>query len=144
MAFLLWKKNEIALHVVDTLVRVHLCFYVLLVVGYISLDALNAETKVHSITVKSADIRDRDSLGKVAVTLRLMPEGDIQLVELKEEIEKIAKIERISEKPIAFGIKALEIVTLIDDSGGGTDKLEDDLANLDGVQSVEVIDIGLI
>jgi len=83
-------------------------------------------------------------LGKVAVTLRLMPDGEIQLVQLKEKIENIAKIERMEEKPIAFGIKALEIVTLIDDSSGGTDKLEDDLANLDGVQSVEVIDIGLI
>lgn len=48
-------------------------------------------------------------------------------------------------RPIAFGLKALIAVVLLDDkAGGGTEEVEEAFSKVKGVESVEVEEIGLI
>ena len=77
-----------------------------------------------------------------------MPESvDINLVNLKEKILK--KIHHFTgrtdykaeEQPIAFGLKALNIIFVMDESKGSTENLEKDIASINGIQSVEITDV---
>lgn len=43
--------------------------------------------------------------------------------------------------PIAFGLKALNITFVMDESKGSTDYLEEQITNLDDVNSVSVTDV---
>lgn len=108
------------------------------------LDVLNVETKALIITAKSADSWGRDQMGKVAVIIRMMPSNEVNFEKLLENIQNLKYIQKIEEKPIAFGIKAIEATALIEDAEGGTDSIEKELSLINGVQSVEVIDISLI
>ena len=73
------------------------------------------------------------------------PETDLNSVE--EQAKKIIKelvgeTETKSEQePIAFGLKALKIVFVMDESKGSTDALENKIKEIQGANSVEVIDV---
>lgn len=104
----------------------------------ISTSVLNANSRV----------RERVSMGDVAVSLRIMPSGvDADLDYIREETRKIveskAQLKSIEEKPIAFGLKALEVLFVIPDSAGFSD-IESDIAKIEGVESVEAGDITLL
>ncbi|MBR9692033.1 elongation factor 1-beta [Candidatus Woesearchaeota archaeon] len=87
-------------------------------------------------------------MAQVVVTLNIMPkspEVDLHAIEAdaKKKIIDFAgpgdtKIEQV---PIAFGLKALKIIFIMDESKGSTEKLEDDISDIKGVQSVEVTDV---
>lgn len=83
----------------------------------------------------------------VIITLRVMPGGiEVDLNSIKSEIEhKIisfeGKIVRVEEEPIAFGLKALKFAFTMNEKKGATDSLEEDISSLDGINSVEVIDV---
>lgn len=88
-------------------------------------------------------------MGDVGVVYRVMPDGiDTSLTEIKKRIvdAKIPniKIYSITEKPVAFGLKCLEVQIITPDAGGNVDAFERMLSNIPGVQSVEVIGTGLI
>jgi elongation factor 1-beta len=88
-------------------------------------------------------------MGDVAVRMRVMPEStDVDLDRLGEEIKKAvpsyARLHAIEKKPIAFGLKALIVVTIQSDKMGGTDETEKAIAEIPGVESVEVEEVGLL
>ncbi len=89
-------------------------------------------------------------MGDVAIRMKVMPEStDVDLAKLAEEIKKTipsyARLHAIEQKPIAFGLKALIVVTIMDDKAGhGTEETENGIAKLAGVESVEVEEVGLI
>jgi elongation factor 1-beta len=61
-------------------------------------------------------------MGDAAVRMKVMPVSmDVDLKELAEEIKKVvpsfARLHAIQEMPIAFGLKALIVVTIMDDKG---------------------------
>lgn len=76
-----------------------------------------------------------------------MPESvDVDLNKVKEEAkEKIAEfggeVGKEEEEPIAFGLKALNLIFVMDESIGSTESLEEEISKLKGVQSVEVTDV---
>ncbi len=87
-------------------------------------------------------------MATVIITLKLMPESpEIDLSKLESEVKK--KIEdftgetetKSEEEPIAFGLKALKITFVMDEAKGSTEPLEDDIKEIEGVQSVETIDV---
>lgn len=87
-------------------------------------------------------------MAQVVVTLRIMPQSiDIDLSELeakaKEEIVNFcnSKEFKTEVQPIAFGLKALLIYFVMDESIGSTEKLEQEISQINGVESVEVIDV---
>ena len=82
------------------------------------------------------------------VTLKIMPESpSIDLGKIESEVKKaIVKYDgegetRTSIEPIAFGLKALKIIFVVDEKKGGTDNLEKNISKIKGVNSVEVVDV---
>ncbi|MFH0832690.1 MAG: elongation factor 1-beta [Candidatus Aenigmatarchaeota archaeon] len=87
-------------------------------------------------------------MGDVAVSLRVMPSGtDVNLERIKKEIRAIveekARLKSLEEKPIAFGLSAVEVLFIVPDSSGFSE-IESAIAEIDGVESVEAGDITLL
>ena len=87
-------------------------------------------------------------MARVVVSLRIMPQSpDIDLSELeqkaKDEIIKFCNSQefKVEIQPIAFGLKALIILFVMEESIGTTEKLEQNISQLGGVESVEVTDV---
>ncbi len=80
---------------------------------------------------------------------RIMPESPEAMDSIKKELEERVKsvgaeLNRMDEKPIAFGLKALEIAIIMDDKSGKSGELEEKLSTIPGVQSLELVDMSLI
>ena len=68
-----------------------------------------------------------------------------------EEIEKKALVmiknfvgdlqHKSKQEPVAFGLKSLIITFLMEESKGSTEELENQLAGVEGVNSVDVTDV---
>lgn len=87
-------------------------------------------------------------MAKAVVTVKIMPESpNIDLVELEKKAKKViadfvGKGEtRSSEEPIAFGLKALKIIFVMDENKGSPDPVAEKIATLEGVNSAEIIDV---
>ena len=87
-------------------------------------------------------------MAKVVVTLKIMPENpEVDLAAIEKEAKaKIIDFSRnkemkIEQEPIAFGLKALKITFVMDESKGSTETLEQDIKTISGVNSVEVVDV---
>jgi len=88
-------------------------------------------------------------MGEVAIVLKVMPTGiDVDMDKLKEDITAAvpasAKLNLIEERPVAFGLKSLEVQLIFDDRKGGDDSLEERFEQIEGVASVETIQVGLL
>ncbi len=78
-------------------------------------------------------------MANVVVTVRILPEGlEVDLNSIKAEARK-AGATRLEEKPVAFGLKAVEAVFSIPDAEGGSEILEKQLRAIPGVSSAEII-----
>lgn len=74
-----------------------------------------------------------------------MPDGtDVNLKALETQINKTVKTNKIEQQPIAFGLKALIIDFVVDDTEGAVDKVEDKLRSLKGVADVTTERVSLI
>jgi len=87
-------------------------------------------------------------MAQIVATLKIMPESpesDLSSIQNKaeEEIKKFAgdTQTKIEQEPIAFGLKALKIIFVMDESKGSTDSLEENIKKIEGVNSVEVVDV---
>ena len=86
-------------------------------------------------------------MAQVIITLKIMPSGvDVDLSKIEEQAkEKIAEfggeVGKKEEMLIAFGLKALNLVFVMDESLGSTESLEEKISKIKGVQSVEVVDV---
>lgn len=83
-------------------------------------------------------------MGQVAIALSVIPSSpEVNLEKVKEEISKKVKIQDAKIEPIGFGISRLRILVITPDSGG-TDKIENEIRSVDGVENVEVESVTLI
>ena len=88
-------------------------------------------------------------MGMVAVTLNVMPGSpDVDLERIKSEINSEVnklgiELKGIEEKPVAFGLKCLGVLLTMPDNKGTAD-LEEAIAKIDGVASVEAGEITLL
>lgn len=87
-------------------------------------------------------------MANVVVTLRIMPANpsiDLSMTEAeaKKEIVKFCNSQEFKANivPIAFGLKALDILFVMDESKGSTEELEKRIKHISGVESVEVTDV---
>ena len=88
-------------------------------------------------------------MGQVAMTFKLMPtEVDVDFNKMRENIKQklpaTAKINRFTEIPIAFGLKALQVEIILDDRKGGGDDIERILGEIEDVNSVDLETMGLL
>ncbi|MGB9937420.1 MAG: elongation factor 1-beta [Methanobacterium sp.] len=84
-------------------------------------------------------------MGDVVATIKLMPESpDVDLEKMKSDIQTSipegAELHKIDEEPIAFGLVALNVMVIVGDAEGGTEKVEENLGKIEGVSNVEVTD----
>ena len=88
-------------------------------------------------------------MGRVAVLFRLMPHG------VETDLEEVAKrvttalpvgvtIRGMQVKEIAYGLRSLLVSVIMDDTGGILDSTEHALAKVPHVESVEVMEEGLL
>ena len=72
------------------------------------------------------------------------PEVDLAKIEEKAK-EKITsfggEVGKIEQHPVAFGLKSLNLIFVMDEKKGSTDSLEDEISSIEGIQSVEVTDV---
>ena len=87
-------------------------------------------------------------MANAVVTLKVMPTSpEVNMEELEVKVkEKIAVFAgegdtKIEEVPIAFGLKALNIIFVMDESKGSPDPLAEKIQNLDAVNSAEITDV---
>ena len=82
------------------------------------------------------------------ITFKIMPESpDIDLEEVQsqalEKIEAYAGNDetKVSVEPVAFGLKSLNIIFVMDENKGSPDELEEDIETIEGVMSCETTDV---
>ena len=87
-------------------------------------------------------------MARVVATIKIMPESpesDLSLIQnsAEEEIKKFAGETQIKteQEPVAFGLKALKIIFVMDEDKGSTETLEEAIKIIPGVNSVETIDV---
>ena len=86
-------------------------------------------------------------MGKVAAKMKVMPQSpDIDLDDLQERLEASlpegAKINGFERDDVAFGLVALTPTVVVPDEAGGTEAVEEAFAEVDGVESVSVENVG--
>ena len=88
-------------------------------------------------------------MGEVGLQYRVLPEGlEVDLKKLEENIKNAlpegAKLRAAEQRPLAFGLNALHVLIVMDDKKGGADQVETAISGVTGVQSVEIVEMGLL
>jgi elongation factor 1-beta len=88
-------------------------------------------------------------MGKVAAKIKVMPNGtDVDLDALQDRLEKSlpegARIRGVEREDVAFGLVALFPTVIVPDDAGGTEAVEEAFAEVEGVESVGVENVGRI
>lgn len=90
-------------------------------------------------------------MGEVVGNIRVMP-GEVlpdekiekMIEDIKALIKPPAKLGRIDIKPIAFGLKGLNVTVIVPDGAGGIDPIAEEITKVENVDSAEVTDVGLL
>ncbi len=86
-------------------------------------------------------------MGSVAITYRVMPEDvSTDLRPIQDGIRRVVgpALKGMQVKDVAFGLRAILALALVDDASGAGEKLESGLSAIPGVASVEAIDVTLV
>lgn len=88
-------------------------------------------------------------MGEVGLQYRVLPEGlEVDLDKLEKDIKAAlpsgASFKAAEKRPVAFGLKALHVLVVLDDKKGGAEQVETAIAGVPGVQSVEIVEMGLL
>ena len=82
-------------------------------------------------------------MARVVMTMKIMPDGveidlDDLLEKIKSSIPEGTDVGAIERQPVAFGLIAIRMNLVRDESLGGTDDLEKAISAVEGVAQVEV------
>ena len=86
-------------------------------------------------------------IADVIATIKIMPESpdtDLSAIAKKSEkfiVEFGAVLGRVEEHPVAFCLNALHLIIITPEDKGSTEPLEKKLELIEGVNSVDVIDV---
>jgi len=85
-------------------------------------------------------------MAEVIITFKIMPEDlDVSLDKLEKDVKDFlnqhGEVGKMEREKIAFGLEAINVMFIREESKGSTDFIEDNMRNIDGVQSVEIIDV---
>ena len=86
-------------------------------------------------------------MADVIVTLKIMPKSpSADLDKISTDSKKLiaefkGEVGKEEVEPIAFGLKALKLMFVMDESIGSTDELEAKISKVKNVQSAEVSDV---
>lgn len=86
-------------------------------------------------------------MADIVVSLSIMPTSpDVDLKPIEEKATHLIKefggeVGRVNVVPIAFGLKSLNLIFVMDEKLGSTEVLEENIKKVRGVQSAEVTDV---
>jgi len=87
-------------------------------------------------------------MARIVVTLRIMPTSpEIDFSQIEEKSKKFitdfaaTNTFKVEQKEVAFGLKSLNISFMMDENKGTTEPLDQKIATVIGVNSVEVTDV---
>jgi translation elongation factor EF-1beta len=80
----------------------------------------------------------------VAAQIKVYVDDPSALDNVKGEVGKLAKVQNAKEEDVGFGIKALMLTVLFDDSQGGIEQLEEKIKAIEHVSQTEVIGVNRI
>jgi elongation factor 1-beta len=88
-------------------------------------------------------------MGEVLIRYKIMPTGpEVDLESIAEKLGTYVpdhgRVSRYEVKPAFFGLKMLEWGVVLDDKKGGGEELEQKMRDTEGVQSVEILEMGLL
>ena len=90
-------------------------------------------------------------MGEVIGLIRVMPGEVLEDDKLQKIIDDIkalikppAKVGNIEIKPVAFGLKGLNVTISVPDDAGGLDPIAEVISKIENVDSAEVTDVGRI
>ena len=86
-------------------------------------------------------------MGSVAITFRIMPDDpqtDLEAIKSRVRGTLAGTLRDLREQPVAFGITAILAIAVVSDAAGGTEELEQSVAAIPGVGSVETVDVTLV
>lgn len=110
-------------------------------------DAIIAGKLLPGLHVHHASSQVLIKMARVIVTLKIMPtEADTDLDSINEKVSKEIKkfggeVGKFEIEEVAFGLKALKIYFVLDESKSNLDPLEEAIRGIEGVNSVDVIDV---
>ena len=82
-------------------------------------------------------------MARVVMTMKIMPDGveidlDDLLQQIKDAVPEGTDVGAVEMEPVAFGLKAIRMNLVRDESLGGTDDIEAAISAVGGVAQVEV------
>ena len=81
-------------------------------------------------------------MGKVIVVFRVMPKGvEVNLDELEAEVKSRISPQKVERVPIAFGLQALKVTKLVEETEGELEKIENELKSINSVSEVDVLEV---
>ncbi|HLC46199.1 MAG TPA: elongation factor 1-beta [Candidatus Nanoarchaeia archaeon] len=86
-------------------------------------------------------------MAHVVVTMKIMPEevdSDLNAIEAaatKLITEFGGKVGKSDHEPVAFGLKAIKLMFVMNENIGSTESLEEEIKKMGSVASVDVIDV---
>jgi elongation factor 1-beta len=81
-------------------------------------------------------------MADVILTLKVMPrDTDVDLGQLEMKIKQTVRADRVVQEPIAFGLVALNVTTIIQDAAGEVDAVEEKIRSIEGVGEVEITEV---
>jgi len=90
-------------------------------------------------------------MGMVVMTYKLNPDPDTENVDadaiattVQGLSDEVYNIQSVEVKPLAFGLKFVQIHVVMNDGEGLADALEGKMSQISGVGEIEVLSMGLI
>lgn len=80
----------------------------------------------------------------VAAQIKVYVDDPSAIDNVKEAVGKLAKVQEAKEVDVGFGIKALMLTVLFDDSQGGTEELEGKIKTIEHVSQTEIVGVNRI
>ena len=111
-------------------------------------DVFIAGKQQQNISALNASLKVLIKMAQVVVTLKIMPkspEVDLNNIETQAKAKIIdfsqSKEMKTEQEPVSFGLNALKMIFVMDESKGSIDPLEEQIKTISGVNSVETVDV---
>lgn len=80
----------------------------------------------------------------VVAKIKVYVDDPANIEKVKKELEKVAKVSKIWEEEVGFGIKVIKVTFLLNDNAGGMNEIEEKIPNIAHVSEYEVEEVGRI
>ena len=90
-------------------------------------------------------------MGMVALTYKVMPSPDVDDVspedvatQIRALADDVYDVQLVETKPLAFGLKFIQVHVVMNDGSGLSDVFEDAMKGIHGTGEIEVLSMGLL